>query len=98
MGAVKLNAPVQSLVPDPDGKGYWLVAADGGVFAFEATFRGSMGDKRLNKPVTGMVPYGNGYLMVAEDGGIFNFSDRPFSGSLGDKPPANPIVAVAPLD
>jgi ribosomal protein L24E len=89
---------VQSLVPDPDGKGYWLVAADGGVFAFEATFRGSMGDKRLNKPVTGMVPYGNGYLMVAEDGGIFNFSDRPFSGSLGDKPPANPIVAVAPVE
>jgi hypothetical protein len=35
--------------------------------------------------------------MVAEDGGIFNFSDKPFAGSLGDKPPANPIVAVAPL-
>jgi hypothetical protein len=97
MGAVKLNAPVQSLVPDPDGKGYWLVAADGGVFAFETAFRGSMGDKRLNKPVTGMVPYGNGYLMVAEDGGIFNFSDRPFSGSLGGIPPAKPIVAVAAL-
>jgi ribosomal protein L24E len=97
MGGVRLNAPVQSLVPDPDGKGYWLVASDGGVFAFEAEFRGSMGDKRLNKPVTGMVPYGNGYLMVAEDGGIFNFSDKPFAGSLGDKPPAKPIVAVAAL-
>ncbi len=97
MGGIPLNAPVQSLVPDPDGKGYWLVASDGGVFAFEAIFKGSMGDKRLNKPVTGMVPYGNGYLMVAEDGGIFNFSDKPFSGSLGDKPPANPIVAVAPF-
>jgi hypothetical protein len=84
-------------VPDPDGKGYWLVASDGGVFSFEGAFRGSMGGKPLNKPVTGMVPYGNGYLMVAEDGGIFNFSDRPFSGSLGDKPPANPIVAVAPF-
>jgi hypothetical protein len=35
--------------------------------------------------------------MVAEDGGVFNFSDRPFSGSLGAKPPAHPIVAVAPL-
>ncbi|MGH9283036.1 MAG: hypothetical protein ACRD0S_08865, partial [Acidimicrobiales bacterium] len=96
MGSVKLNAPVQSLVPDPDGVGYWLVASDGGVFAFGAEFRGSMGSARLNKPVTGMVPFGNGYLMVAEDGGIFNFSDRPFSGSLGGTPPANPIVAVAP--
>ena len=99
MGDKRLNAPVQSLVPDPDGKGYWLVASDGGVFAFEAPFRGSMGAARLNKPVTGMVPFGNGYLMVAEDGGIFNFAtDKPFSGSLGDKPPARPIVSVTVLD
>jgi hypothetical protein len=54
-----------------------------------------MGKVRLNKPVTGMVPFGNGYLMVGEDGGIFNFSDRAFLGSLGDHPPAHPIVAVA---
>ncbi len=97
MGGVTLNAPVQSLVPDPDGTGYWLVAADGGVFSFEAGFRGSMGGVRLNAPVTGMVPFGDGYLMVAADGGIFNFSDRPFSGSLGNHPPAHPIVAVAAL-
>jgi ribosomal protein L24E len=95
MGGKRLNAPVQSLVPDPDRSGYWLVASDGGVFAFAAPFRGSMGGKRLNKPVTGMVPFGNGYLMVGEDGGIFNFSDRAFLGSLGDHPPAHPIVAVA---
>jgi hypothetical protein len=97
MGGTKLNAPVQSLVPDGDGKGYWLVASDGGVFAFEAPFRGSLGAIRLNKPISGMVRQGNGYLMVAEDGGIFNFSDLPFSGSLGDNPPARPIVAVATL-
>jgi hypothetical protein len=97
MGDKKLNAPVQSLVPDPDGKGYWLVASDGGIFAFAADFHGSMGDKTLNKPMTGMVAFGNGYLMVAEDGGIFDFSDRPFDGSLGAAPPANPIVSVAAL-
>jgi fibronectin type III domain protein len=98
MGAKKLNAPVQSLVPDGDGTGYWLVASDGGVFTFEAPFRGSLGSVRLNKPITGMVRFGNGYLMVGEDGGIFNFSDRPFSGSLGARPPATPVVAVAALD
>ena len=97
MGGKRLNAPVQSLVPDPDGTGYWLVAADGGVFAFEAGFRGSMGATPLNQPVTGMVAFGHGYLMVATDGGIFNFSDRPFLGSLGDHPPAHPVVAVAAL-
>ena len=98
MGAVPLNAPVQSLVPDGDGVGYWLVASDGGIFSFEAPFRGSMGATPLNQPVVGMVRYGNGYLMVAADGGIFNFSDRPFAGSLGDRPPAKPVVAVGTLD
>ncbi|HVW34092.1 MAG TPA: hypothetical protein VHL53_16265 [Acidimicrobiia bacterium] len=96
-GDMKLNKPVVAIVPDPDGEGYWLVASDGGVFAFKAPFRGSMGDKVLNKPMRGMVPYGDGYLMVAEDGGVFNFSDKPFSGSTGDHPPANPMVAITPL-
>ena len=97
MGGKKLNAPVQSLVPDSDGGGYWLVATDGGIFAFEAPFHGSMGGTHMNKPVSGMVRYGDGYLMVGADGGIFNFSTAPFAGSLGDKPPAAPVVAVAAL-
>jgi hypothetical protein len=35
--------------------------------------------------------------MVGADGGIFDFSTSPFAGSLGDKPPASPVVAVAAL-
>jgi ribosomal protein L24E len=97
MGGRRLNGPVTGLAPDPDGAGYWLVASDGGIFAFDATFRGSMGGQPLNRPVVGMVSYGDGYLMVASDGGIFNFSNKLFSGSLGATPPAQPIVAVAPL-
>ena len=86
---------MQSLVPDSDGVGYWLVASDGGIFAFDAPFRGSMGATKLNKPVTGMVRYGDGYLMVGEDGGIFNFSTSRSSARSGDPPPARPIVSVA---
>ena len=82
-------------MPDPDGAGYWLVAVDGGVFAFDAPFRGSMGGAHLNRPIVGMVSFGNGYLMVAADGGIFDFSTKPFLGSLGGSPPAIPIVSVA---
>jgi len=96
-GDIRLNSPVQALVPDPDGVGYWLVAGDGGVFAFAAGFRGSMGGRHLNRPVSGMVPYGNGYVLVAEDGGAFVFSDRAFSGSLGDRPPAAPVVGISTL-
>jgi ribosomal protein L24E len=97
MGGKRLNAPVQSLVPDGDGTGYWLVASDGGIFAFDAPFKGSMGGIPLAKPVTGMVRYGDGYLMVGEDGGVFDFSTLPFAGSLGGRPPARPIVSVAAL-
>ena len=97
MGNIRLNKPVVAIVPDPDGEGYWLVATDGGVFAFKASFKGSMGNFTLNKPMRGMVPYGNGYLMVAEDGGVFNVSNKPFSGSTGNNPPANPMVSITPL-
>jgi hypothetical protein len=39
----------------PDGAGYWLVAADGGVFSFgSAAFSGSEGATVLNSPVVGM--------------------------------------------
>jgi hypothetical protein len=68
----------------PDGRGYWFVAADGGVFAFgNARFYGSTGGMRLAKPVRSMgsAANGSGYWLVADDGGIFAFS-VPFEGSL----------------
>ncbi len=85
------------MAPDPDGAGYWLVASDGGMFAFSAPFYGSMGSVPLNEPVSAIVasPTGHGYLMVAEDGGIFTFGDVPFYGSLGATPPASNIWSVA---
>jgi autotransporter-associated beta strand protein len=98
MGGKPLNGPVVGLAPDPDGAGYWLVATDGGIFAFNSNFKGSMGGQPLNQPVVGMVAYGDGYLMVAADGGIFDFSSKPFQGSLGDHPPANPVTTVAALN
>ena len=39
----------------PDGKGYWEVASDGGLFAFgDAGFYGSMGGHPLNQPIVGL--------------------------------------------
>jgi hypothetical protein len=94
-GNMTLNKPVMSMAADPDGQGYWLVASDGGIFAFDAPFYGSMGGTKLNKPISGIVPGDAGYLMVGEDGGIFAFGKVAFNGSLGGKPPADPVVAVA---
>ena len=42
---------VVGMAATPSGRGYWLVAADGGVFTFgDAAFYGSMGGVRLNQP------------------------------------------------
>ena len=68
------------------GRGYWFVAADGGLFSYgDARFFGSMGATRLNQPVVGMTasPKGRGYWMVSRDGGIFSFGDARFFGSTG---------------
>ena len=84
MGGQHLNAPVVGMPATPSGQGYWLVAADGGIFAYgDAVFDGSTGAIQLNQPVVGMAPYGDdaGYWLVAGDGGIFAFGGAPFLGS-----------------
>jgi hypothetical protein len=75
--------------------GYWEVAADGGIFAYDAPFFGSMGGKPLVKPVVGIAadPNTGGYWEVAADGGLFAFN-APFEGSMGGKPLVSPIVGM----
>ena len=76
-----LNQPIVGMAAHPEGQGYWLVAADGGIFTFGgAPFLGSTGAMRLNSPIVGMAstPTGAGYWLVAADGGIFSFGDAPF--------------------
>jgi hypothetical protein len=82
----------------PDGRGYWVVAADGGVFGFgDAGFYGSMGGRPLAQPVVGMAttPDGRGYWVVAADGGVFGFGDAGFYGSMGGRPLDQPVVGMA---
>ena len=87
---------IVSLPPPPLTTGYWEVASDGGIFAFNAPFYGSMGGKPLNKPIVGIAadPLTGGYWEVASDGGIFAFN-APFYGSMGGKPLNKPIVGIA---
>ncbi len=94
---VRLNQPMVGMSPTSDGQGYWLVAADGGIFTYgNAVFHGSLGSIRLNQPVVGMAttPDGAGYWLVASDGGIFTFGDAPFYGSLGSIHLTKPIEAM----
>jgi hypothetical protein len=80
----------------PNISGYQLVASDGGLFAFNAPFYGSMGGQHLNAPIVGMavVPDSGGYYEVASDGGIFSFN-APFFGSMGGQHLNKPVVGIA---
>ena len=78
--------------------GYWLAAADGGVFAYgDAPFLGAMGGTKLAQPVVAIAPSptGEGYRLAAADGGVFTFGDSQFFGSMGGTALAQPIVGMA---
>jgi hypothetical protein len=93
-----LNSPIVGGAATPDGRGMWLVSADGGVFDFgDAPFEGSLGDLQLYGPIVAMAstPDGKGYWLVALDGGVFAFGDAAFYGSMGGQPLNAPIVAIA---
>jgi len=79
-------------------EGYYLFAADGGVFSFGASrFYGSAGAIRLNSPIVdgSVTPTGRGYFLFAADGGVFTYGDATFLGSMGGRRLNSPIVAGA---
>jgi hypothetical protein len=93
-----LTQPIVGMAATPSGKGYWLVASDGGIFSYgDAQFYGSTGAIHLNKPIVGMAatPSGGGYWLVASDGGIFSYGDAQFYGSTGAIHLNKPIVGMA---
>jgi lipoprotein-anchoring transpeptidase ErfK/SrfK len=93
-----LNAPLVGIASSRSGKGYWLLAQDGGIFSYgKAKFYGSTGAMHLNQPVVGIAatPNGGGYWLVASDGGIFSFGNAHFHGSTGAMHLNSPIVGMA---
>jgi len=81
----------------PVAAGYWLGAADGGIFGYGAPFHGSVGGRPLQSPIVAMAPTpsGEGYWSVASDGGVFAFGDARFFGSMGGQRLNRPIVGMA---
>lgn len=82
-----LARPIVAVALRPQNDGYWLVAQDGGIFAF--------GDAQpFTDPVVGKLapghlvvdaqatPSGAGLVLVASDGGVFTFGDAAYKGSV----------------
>jgi hypothetical protein len=97
-GGAGLTAPAVGIASTPDGGGYWVASANGGVFAFgDATFYNSLAGVHLTQPIVGIAatPDGRGYWLVASDGGIFAFGDAGYYGSMGGHPLTRPVVGIA---
>jgi hypothetical protein len=75
-----LNAPIVGIVPSADDGGYFMVASDGGVFAFgDAKFEGSCPGLRggCSGAAVAVMPdaSGNGYWVVTATGNVYSFGD-----------------------
>jgi hypothetical protein len=82
-----LNAPIVGMVPSIDDNGYFMVASDGGVFAFgDAHFAGSCpGIGGCSGSAVAVMPdaSGNGYWLVTSSGSVYTFGDAPYFGAPG---------------
>jgi sugar lactone lactonase YvrE len=83
-----LNAPIVGMVPSADGGGYFMVASDGGVFAFgDAHFAGSCpGIGGCSGAAVAVMPdaSGNGYWLVTQTGSVYTFGDASYYGAPGN--------------
>jgi hypothetical protein len=91
------------MVPTHDGGGYWLIASDGGLFAFgDAAFHGSLGNNPPPTPIVGVAPSadGGGYWMLEANATVHAFGDAPPVSPSGSSPglaTANsPMAAMIP--
>ncbi len=84
-----LDAPIVGMVPSHDGGGYFMVASDGGVFAFgDARFEGSCpGIGGCRGAAVAVVPdaTGNGYWVVTSTGAVYTFGDAVNYGQPGQQ-------------
>jgi hypothetical protein len=92
-----LNAPIVGIVPSVDDGGYFMVASDGGVFAFgDAQFEGSCpGIGGCSGAAVAVVPdaSGKGYWLMTVTGHVYAFGDAANYGQPG--PQAAPVTSAA---
>ncbi len=98
-GAGVIEGNRKAVERTPTGTGYWITAADGGVFCFgNAGFYGALPGQATVSNIVGMAarPQGDGYWLVGSDGGVFCFGAAGFHGSMGGQSLNQPIVAIEP--
>ncbi|HEX6379655.1 MAG TPA: N-acetylmuramoyl-L-alanine amidase [Acidimicrobiia bacterium] len=106
----KPAGPTVAIAASYDGKGYWLLNRDGGVFSFGVPFHGSVIERHPYGQAIDLRPTesGAGYYIAGADGAVFAFGDadrrreRPAGGGeavvdVAFRPTgARPAPAAAP--
>ena len=94
-----LNAPIVGMVASVDG--YYLIAGDGGIFAFgDAWFGGScpgLAGGCAGRTVAVVTDgSGNGYWLVTEEGAVYSFGDAKYYGApdQGETGVGTPVTAA----
>jgi hypothetical protein len=96
-----LSAPIVGIVPTADGKGYLMVAKDGGVFAFgDAHYEGSCASiGGCDAPAVAVVPdaTGSGYWLLLSNCDMVPFGDAPkiADGNCETSAAAKKLVATS---
>ncbi|MGH9039304.1 MAG: peptidoglycan recognition protein family protein [Acidimicrobiia bacterium] len=90
-GEVHPAAPIVAIAGHPDGRGYWLLGSDGGVFAIGTGFFGSRGGERPARDAVQLrvTATGEGYYVAGGDGTVYAFGDADRRREL---PGGNPGV------
>ena len=86
--------PIVGMASTPSGHGYYLLASDGGVFAFgDAAFRGAAVDA-IGPPATAIAasPDGAGYWVLRQNGIVHPFAVPAIGDIAGSQ---NPAVGIA---
>jgi hypothetical protein len=95
-GDLVLNQPIVGIAATHTNKGYWLVGAEGALFAYGDAF-GYGTPQHLNQKIVAIAatPTSKGYWMIGADGAVFAFGDAQFLGAASDLPLNQPVVGFA---
>ena len=91
-----LNAPIVGMASTPTGQGYWLVAADGGVFSYGDALLRLTGGMRLNRRWWAWRPRRRGTgTGSSRPTAASSATATPFHGSTGSIRLNQPVVGMA---
>jgi hypothetical protein len=83
------------MAPTPDGRGYWLVAADGGIFTFgDAPYYGSLGGQGSSALGLVITAATESYSVITSDGRAHAFSAPLVTSGNSPAPSSHPTTTT----